>query len=603
MLKILRYYKPYLPVILLIVALLFIQANADLALPDYMSRIVNVGIQQNGIENATPEILRRAIAENEYLGVNLRQLQNRYIFKTGSLMLLLSLVSVAATVMVGYLGARTAAGLARDLRAKLFSSVEHFSFSEFDSFSTASLITRATNDVTQVQMVTVMAMRMFFYAPIIGIGGVIRATGKAASMSWIIALAVALIVGLIAVVFSIALPRFKKIQTLVDRLNLVVRENLSGMMVIRAFAAQGKETERFSRANGDLSDTMLFISRVMVVMMPLIMLIMNLVSLLILWVGAHEVADSAMQIGDIMAFMQYAMQIFFSFIMLSMMFIMLPRASVSADRIAEVLEKKPSIVDPPRPESLAVPMNAVVEFKDVCFRYPGATEDVLHDISFAARPGETIAIIGTTGSGKSTLASLIPRFYDITAGSIRIGGKDIRTLAQKDLRAKIGYVPQKSMLFSGTVESNLRYANEEAGAAELEAAIEIAQAKEFVDSSSEGLAREISQGGGNVSGGQRQRLAIARALARSVPIYIFDDSFSALDFRTDTKLRQALKTRLAGRTVFIVTQRVAAVKQADRILVLDEGRLVGTGSHRELMESCEVYRDIALSQLKQEELA
>lgn len=603
MLKILRHYKPYLPTILLIVALLFIQANADLALPDYMSRIVNVGIQQSGIENATPEILRQALMTQEYLGVDLRQLQNRYILKTGSLMLLLSLVSVAATVMVGYLGARTAAGLARDLRAKLFSSVEHFSFSEFDSFSTASLITRATNDVTQVQMVTVMAMRMFFYAPIIGIGGVIRATGKAASMSWIIALAVALIVGLIAVVFSIALPRFKKIQTLVDRLNLVVRENLSGMMVIRAFAAQGKETERFARANGDLSDTMLFISRVMVVMMPLIMLIMNLVSLLILWVGAHEVAASAMQIGDIMAFMQYAMQIFFSFIMLSMMFIMLPRASVSADRIAEVLEKKPSIVDPPLPEEFDAPLRATVEFKDVCFRYPGATEDVLHDISFVASPGETIAVIGTTGSGKSTLVSLIPRFYDSTAGRISIGGKDIRKLAQKDLRSQIGYVPQKSMLFSGTIESNLRYANEKAGADELATAIEIAQAKEFVDSAPEGLALEISQGGANVSGGQRQRLAIARALARSVPIYIFDDSFSALDFRTDTRLRQALKTRLAGKTVFIVTQRVAAVKQADRILVLDEGRLVGAGSHRDLMESCEVYRDIALSQLKQEELA
>lgn len=603
MFKILRHYKPYLPTILLIVALLFIQANADLALPDYMSRIVNVGIQQSGIENATPDMLRQALMTQEYLGVDLRQLQNRYILKTGSLMLLLSLVSVAATVMVGYLGARTAAGLARDLRAKLFSSVEHFSFSEFDSFSTASLITRATNDVTQVQMVTVMAMRMFFYAPIIGIGGVIRATGKAASMSWIIALAVALIVGLIAVVFSIALPRFKKIQTLVDRLNLVVRENLSGMMVIRAFAAQGKETERFARANGDLSDTMLFISRVMVVMMPLIMLIMNLVSLLILWVGAHEVAASAMQIGDIMAFMQYAMQIFFSFIMLSMMFIMLPRASVSADRIAEVLEKKPSIVDPPLPEEFDAPLRATVEFKDVCFRYPGATEDVLHDISFVASPGETIAVIGTTGSGKSTLVSLIPRFYDSTAGRISIGGKDIRKLAQKDLRSQIGYVPQKSMLFSGTIESNLRYANEKAGADELATAIEIAQAKEFVDSAPEGLALEISQGGANVSGGQRQRLAIARALARSVPIYIFDDSFSALDFRTDTRLRQALKTRLAGKTVFIVTQRVAAVKQADRILVLDEGRLVGAGSHRDLMESCEVYRDIALSQLKQEELA
>ena len=686
-----RYLKPYLASIALIVALLFLQANADLALPDYMARIVNTGIQQGGIEDSLPRaiggkelekallftsqeesasilaaydrfepgseahqallkkypnagsetlyILKKIDAttrsrlnalmlgaissrltgidpsiitqmgiqavkgEYERLGMDTATLQTSYILSMGGLMLLLTLLSVVATVIVGFLGARTAAGFARDLRVNLFRKVENFSFAEFDKFSMASLITRSTNDITQMQMVTVMGLRMFFYAPIIGIGGVIRATGKASSMWWIIALAVSIILGVIAVVFTIALPKFKNIQKFIDKLNLIVRENLSGMMVIRAFAMQGEEEKRFDKANKDLTGTMLFVTRVMVILMPLMMLIMNLVSLLIIWTGAHEVALSQIRVGDMMAFMQYAMQIFFAFIMLSMMFIILPRASVSADRIAEVLATEPSIVDPKAPRVFGADFSGTIEFKDVSFRYPGATEDVLSKINFTAKPGQTTAIIGTTGSGKSTLVSLIPRFYDATEGSISVGGIDIREVSQHDLRSKIGFVPQKASLFSGTIESNLLYAEENASREDMALALEISQAKEFVDAKQKGIGLEISQGGINVSGGQRQRLTIARAIVKKAPIYIFDDSFSALDFKTDTLLRQALKASLSQSTILLVTQRVAAIKQADQILVLDEGRLVGRGTHHELMETCEVYRDIAMSQLKQEELA
>lgn len=756
MIRLFRYLKPYLGYIILVVALLFLQANADLALPDYMSRIVNTGIQQNGIADAVPQAMggksfdkltlflsgedkaavlanydavepgaatyqallkdypkadgetiytlkkiddkaRKALdallgpslttvaflqqaaassaaassaaagadpakaaamakgmdlsrlpagmdlfsalkmmpdaqragilaaiktkvagidpaltsqmgiqavkSEYERIGFDVIRLQTSYILQMGGLMLLLTLVTVMAAIIVGFLGSRTAAGFARDLRGAFFKKVESFSFAEFDKFSTASLITRSTNDITQMQMVTVMGLRMFFYAPIIGIGGVIRATSKASSMWWIIALAVGIILSVIIVVFTIALPRFKSIQNLIDKLNLVVRENLSGMMVIRAFSMQGTEEKRFDKANKDLTGTMLFINRVMVIMMPLMMLIMNLVTLLIIWTGAHEVEQSQIRVGDMMAFMQYAMQIFFSFIMLSIMFIILPRASVSGGRIADVLETKPSIIDPPVPERFGSDFSGVIEFKDVSFRYPGATEDVLHDISFTAKPGQTTAIIGTTGSGKSTLVSLIPRFYDVSEGSITVGGHDVRKVAQADLRDHIGFVPQKVSLFSGTIESNLLYANENASAGDIALALDISQAKEFVDSKPEGTSLEISQGGGNVSGGQRQRLSIARALVKKAPIDIFDDSFSALDFQTDTKLRRALKNNLGNSVVFLVTQRVAAIKQADQILVLDEGRLVGAGTHGQLMENCEVYRDIAFSQLKQEELA
>ena len=581
MLKILKYYKPYLGNILLVVVLLFIQANAELALPDYMSKIVDIGIMKGG----------------EGQG------QAAYILKMGGIMLALTVLAAAATVTVGYFGSRTASGVARDLRRAVFSKVQDFSSAEMDKFSTASLITRSTNDITQIQMVSNMALRMLFFAPIIGIGGVIRATSKASSMWWIIALAVGILLSIVSLVFVIALPKFKKIQKLVDRLNLVLRENLTGMMVIRAFATESREEARFDKVNTDLTQTTLYISKVMVVLMPLIGLIMNLVSILIVWVGAQEIAQARIQVGDMMAFMQYSMQIFFSFMMMSMMFIIIPRASISADRIHEVLATKPGIVDPAAPHPLPKTVKGVVRFDKVSFRYPGSSEDVLHDIDFTAQPGQVTAIIGTTGAGKSTLVSLVPRFYDVTEGSVSIDGVDVRSLGQKELRDLLGFVPQKASLFSGTVESNLRYAKEEALPQDMDEALNIAQAKDFVHEAPKGLASDVSQGGGNFSGGQRQRLTIARALVKKAPIYIFDDSFSALDYSTDKKLRRALAEKMAGVTLILVTQRVATIKEADQIIVLDEGKMVGKGRHSELMGRCEVYRNIALSQLSQEELA
>jgi len=580
MLKILKYYKPYLGNILLVFLLLFLQANAELALPDYMSKIVDVGILRGG----------------EGQG------QTAYILKMGGMMLALTLLAVAATVAVGYFGSRTASGVARDLRRAVFSKVQDFSSAEMDKFSTASLITRSTNDITQIQMVSNMAMRMLFFAPIIGIGGIIRATSKASAMWWIIALAVGILLAIVLAAFSVALPQFKRIQALVDKLNLVLRENLTGMMVIRAFATENKEERRFGEVNAELTEIMLFVSRIMALMMPLITLIMNGISILIVWVGAKEVAQSQIQIGDMMAFMQYSMQIFFSFMMMSMMFIIIPRASISADRIHQVLTTGTSVVDPVQPAAFPEKVSGVVRFDKVSFRYPGSTEDVLHRIDFTARPGEVTAILGTTGAGKSTLVSLVPRFYDVTEGSVSVDGVDVRSVGQKALRDLIGFVPQKASLFSGTVESNLRYAREDADHEDLDAALEIAQAKEFVKALPEGAAAPVSQGGTNLSGGQRQRLTIARALMKKGPIFIFDDSFSALDFTTDKKLRAALSEKLADSTVILVTQRVATIKAADQIIVLDEGRMVGKGRHVELMETCEVYRDIALSQLSQEEL-
>jgi ATP-binding cassette subfamily B protein len=542
-------------------------------------------------------------AEYAALEMDTGKLSSNYIIHIGLLMLLMTLLSGTCTIIVGFLSARTAAGLARDLRRNVFQRVESFSSTELDKFSTASLITRSTNDITQIQMVVIMMMRMVFYAPIIGIGGVIRAIGKSANMWWIIALAVVVLLGLILTVFSIALPKFKSIQNLIDRLNLVTRENLSGMMVIRAFNMQPFEETRFDKANKDLTSTLLFINRIMVVMMPVMMMVMNGVTLLIIWVGAHQVAQSSMQVGDMMAFMQYAMQIVFAFLMLAMMFIILPRAVVSGDRIADVLGTEPVIKDPQDPRHFDEPFKGTVEFRKVSFRYPGAEEDVLHNISFTAQPGQTTALIGTTGSGKSTIVSLIPRFYDVTEGAVYVDRTDIREVTQHDLRDRIGYVPQKGTLFSGTIESNLLYGDENASDEELKLAADIAQATEFISTNPEGMQTEVAQGGMNVSGGQKQRLSIARALVKKAPIYIFDDSFSALDFKTDAALRKALKEHTGSSTMMIVTQRIATIKNAEQIIVLDEGKIVGKGSHDELMKDCEIYRGIALSQLSLEELA
>ncbi len=541
--------------------------------------------------------------EYEALGMDTGKLQTDYIVRTGGIMLLISLLGGAATIAVGFLASRTAAGAARDIRGEVFKKVESFSNVEFDQFSTASLITRSTNDVTQIQMVIFMIIRMVLFAPIIGIGGVIRAIDKSANMWWIIALAVIVLLGLILIVFSISLPKFQIMQSLIDRLNLVTRENLSGMMVIRAFNKQEDELERFDKANWDLTQTSLFVARVMVTMMPVMMLLMNGLSVGIIWVGAHQVAEANIQVGDMMAFLQYAMQIVFAFLMMSMMFIFLPRAAVSGGRIADVLETEAVIKDPENPKQFSDPFVNQIEFRNVSFRYPGALDDVLHDISFTARPGETTAIIGSTGCGKSTVINLIPRFYDVTEGAIYLDGHDIREVRQSDLRNKIGYVPQKGTLFSGTIESNLLYADENASSEMLKEAADVAQASEFIFDKPEGLKAEIAQGGSNVSGGQKQRLAIARALVKRPPIYIFDDSFSALDFKTDSALRKELKEKTGDSTVMIVTQRVATVKNADQIIVLDEGRVVGEGKHHDLMETCETYREIALSQLSEEELA
>ena len=535
------------------------------------------------------------------LGMDTQAIQSHYIWNKGLQMLGVALLGVVATVLVGFFSARMAATIGKRLRHDLFAKVESFSSGEFDKFSTASLITRTTNDVQQIQMLITMGIRMICYAPIMGIGGIIFAVGKSVSLSWLIAVAVVVLMGLIAVALSVALPRFKALQKLIDRLNLVSRENLSGMMVVRAFGNEGYEERRFDKANRDLMETNRFVQRVMSAMMPCMMFVMNLLSILIVWVGGHAIAESTLQIGDMMAFIQYAMQIIMSFLMIAVIFILVPRASVSAGRIREVLDASLAIQDPEKPETISEP-KGLVEFKDVSFRYHNADSDVLEHISFTAKPGETTAFIGSTGSGKSTLVNLIPRFYDVTAGEITIDGVDVRKLSQKDLREMIGYVPQKGMLFSGTVASNLRYGKEDATEEELQKALDTAQASDFVNAMEEGVESPIAQGGTNVSGGQRQRLSIARALARKAPIYIFDDSFSALDFKTDAALRKALAKDTAGATVLIVAQRVSTILHAQQIIVLDEGRMVGKGTHKELLQNCPEYREIAESQLQKEEL-
>ncbi len=536
------------------------------------------------------------------IGMDIAQIQNNYIVRIGGYMLLISLGGIIAAIIVGYLAAKTAAGVARDLRRDVFAKVESFSNNEFDKFSTSSLITRTTNDITQVQMLIVMGVRMICYSPIIAIGGVIMAVNESVSMVWIIALAVILLIGIMLIVFAFALPKFKKIQKLVDKLNRVMRENLSGLMVIRAFSTQKHEENRFDNVNKELTSTNLAVNRIMVIIFPAMMLIMNTVSLLTVWVGAHQIADSAMQVGDMMAFMQYAMQIIFAFIMLSIMFIMIPRASVSASRIAEVLETEISIKDPKEPRKLGSSIRGELEFKDVSFRYEGAQEDVLSNITFTAKPGATTAFIGSTGSGKTTLINLIPRFYDVTGGQITIDGIDIREMTQHDLRNQIGYVSQKGILFSGTIASNLRYGDENASIEEIEKAARIAQAADFINEKPDKYDDPIAQDATNVSGGQKQRLSIARALVKKPPIYIFDDSFSALDFKTDAALRKALKEQTSNSTVLIVAQRISTIMHADQIIVLDEGKIVGKGTHEELMNSCETYYEIATSQLSKEEL-
>lgn len=732
MIRLRKYIKPFIGTIVIAIGLLFVQAFADLNLPNYMSNIVNVGIQQGGVEHASPEALsvdgfefinalvtsekqsqlkqaykldqtnslskypyalendvyilkdisqtqREALdvifgeavwtliefgkeqagseASNQLssetidvealyaltqqlqkipkemlapfqerasqlsegikkqtgivlsqgftreLGVDMDALQTNYILRVGGLMLLITLIGALAVILVTFLSSRVGARLSRNLRKDIFNKVESFSSEEFDHFASSSLITRTTNDVTQIERLITVGIRIFFYAPIIAIGGIYMIFSTNVSMVWIIAVSVGLLLIGIAIVFTLAVPKFKLTQELVDRLNLVARENLSGLMVVRAFGNQEFEAKRFDTANKNLADTLLYVSRVMITLMPFMMLIMNLTVIAIVWFGAQQVDASSLQIGDMMAFMQYAMQVIMGFLMISMVFIILPRAQVSANRIAEVLEVENTIVDPLQPRNFIKDKQGEVEFNNVYFRYKNANENVLCNISFVAPAGKTTAFIGSTGSGKSTLISLIPRFYDVSKGSVKVSGVDVREVSQHDLREQISYVPQKGMLLSGSVNFNLRYGKPTATQDEVEKAANIAQATDFISQKEERFETHIAQAGANVSGGQKQRLSIARALVKNAPILIFDDSFSALDFKTDQRLRDALSKEVTKATVLIVAQRVSTIINADQIIVLNEGRIVGKGTHKELLKSCDTYYEIASSQLSAEELA
>ena len=751
MLKLLKQLKPYLSSIIVAILLLFVQAICDLSLPDYMSNIVNVGIQQGGIENSVPNIIKKSDLDklfifmsdenkdivknnymllskeslnsndyNEYLekypvlnnedlyklntkdskninelnnifakpmlivsmieskdfkdiigdsntalqipklqsdndlavedafellkvmpqeqineilskinkslesmpdsiitqsateyirlqyksiGIDTDKYQTNYIVLAGIKMVTIALISMIATVIVTFIAAKIGAGIGRDLRKEVFNKVVGFSNAEFDEFSTASLITRTTNDIQQVIMLIVMGLKTICYAPILGVGGIIKVINTRASMGWIIVVAVISILLLVIVLLGFAMPKFKSVQELVDRLNLVTRESLTGMLVIRAFSTQKYEEDKFEIANRNLTKTNLFVSRILTTMMPFMMLIMNSITLLIVWIGANRIDNGIIQVGTMMAFMQYTMQIIMAFLMISMVSVILPRAMVSAQRIYEVLDIDITIKDSNNILDFNKDEKGIVEFKNVSFKYPGANEEIISNISFRAIPGETTAFIGSTGSGKSTLINLIPRFYDVTKGEILIDGVNIKNVSQYELREKIGFIPQKGLLFSGTVESNLKYGGEYISDEDIEKASEIAQAIEFINNKEERFKTEISQGGSNVSGGQKQRLAIARALAKKAEIFIFDDSFSALDFKTDAKLRSAINKELRNSTILIVAQRISTIMNANQIIVLDEGKVVGKGTHKELMKNCEVYQQIALSQLSKEELS
>ena len=538
----------------------------------------------------------------EDLGMDMNQMQFHYLFATGGKMLALALLGMLASVLVGLLASRVGASTGRDLRGRVFRKVVGFSNNEFDQFSTASLITRSTNDIQQIQMLIVMLLRIVLYAPLIAIGGIYKVFQTNVSMSWIIALAAILIVLVVSVLFIVAMPKFKIMQQLVDKLNLVTREILTGLSVIRAFSTEKHEEERFDKANRDLTKTNLFVNRAMTFMMPVMMVVMNAISVLIVWTGAHGINDGQMQVGDMMAFIQYTMQIIMGFLMLCMISVMLPRAAVAAERVDEVLTSETIIRDPEQPKHLPKKTEGVLKFNHVSFKYPGADEDVLEDIDFTAHPGQTTAIIGSTGSGKSTLVNLIPRFYDVTEGSITLDGIDIREMTQQELRSKLGYVPQKGVLFSGTIGSNIMFGNPDGNEQDMEEAAKIAQATEFIDTKSKKYDSTISQGGGNVSGGQKQRLSIARAIAKHPKLFVFDDSFSALDYKTDVALRKALKEKTSDSTVLIVAQRISTILHAEQIIVLDDGKIAGVGTHQELLKNCEVYQQIAASQLSEAEL-